>query len=348
MAVETEELTTREVTAPPADAARDEFVIDVPAGTVLPGLDELDETTPETAQPASTAETAKPVPAASETAPARETRPATERLHPAVREERGKRKRITVERDRYRNLYEQAEEEKARLASQMGPRAKPKAIEPDLSNVAKTVERADKAESLGAQAQVVLDEVSRMLKGFSEAQTDQMDRWATDLLEESFRSNHEDYDDLLNHAGVHQAIKVVNGRYRDPVVARLIYGSSNPAAAAYKYAKDKLQVTGEPGDEPSRDPGETERPAATTERPAEPAAEPKPEVEARRQGAREVAERVVNNANRSRGIRHVRPAGEGRVTVTAEYLDDLQTRNPEAFLKIMRSNPDLHRRYHGG
>lgn len=286
-----------------------------------------------------------------------------EPLHPAVREERAKRKAYDKERQLYKAKWEETEREVQRLQARlaqtgMETKAPPVRIAKERLDALK--ERADKADGLGAVAQMGLEETARLLEERDQVWADRFAdlqfRTHVRLSEVSSRARHVDYDTVLEQAGVFEAMRQrPDGTYPNPALARMILQHPDPGEEAYAIAKGRLiaqedaKREAEPDTEGVAEPVKAEvKPEAKADKTPAPA-QPEAEAEAERRGARAVVDKVVGNAGRAKGISGLRKAGPvGRaVTWTREELDTLMRESPQKYLELTDKYPELSR-YHLG
>ena len=369
-----------------ADAPQQQYVtLDLPEGMTVEDFREepeaasagspspSGESTPaSTAPPTTTEKPEKPVAAEKPAEPEKKGD-----VRKALKEERGKHHDTKAERDALRevvgkhNLWDQVESERAKGLANLSRRPEAPAVkvgEPKhaAGPSAEAIERADKADSFGSQAKPVLEDAHRMAKETS-ADAHRMAQQAAELAVQAIplyvmrvqeaeqREEHDGsdekptYDEVLQKSGVFEALtQGPDGSFRDPVIARIVYGSANPAKKAYRLALDKLAK-----DKAAAENG-TVVPAVVEEEPARvPAkAEPAEVARARQDGARQVAEAVVSSAGRPKGIQVLRDAGQPvRVGLNAAFWDSLKTMmrtEPDKFGRYMEKNPSVDEWYMGG
>ena len=137
------------------------------------------------------------------------------------------------------------------------------------------------------------------------------------MSEQFMRTQHEDYDEVLNESGVQAAIAFVEGRPVDPFLWNLIFRSDNPGLTAYTYAKGKLHEG------------------------TEVAAESRGEE----RGRREVVEKIHGNADKPRGIANLTASSAQEGGLTRRDIDAMSDEK-KAWLK--KNRPDVWRFYLGG
>ena len=296
------------------------------------------------------------------TEPKAEVKPAEvkpEPLHPAVREERAKRKAYDKERQFYKGQWEETEREVQRLQArlaQAGMETKATPLKIPKERIDALQARAEKAEGLGQVAAMSLEEAGKLIEEHDRVW---MDRFAdlqfrthVKLSEVSSRARHQDYDQVLSTGGVFEAMtQRPDGSYANPVLARMILQDPDPGERAYIIGKGRLIAAEDAKAETS----EAEEPAAAVK--AEPVAaegkvEPakaEGEAEAERRGARAVVERVNANSQKAKGISGLRKAGAvGKTaTWTREELDTMMRDQPAKYLQLVERYPDVNR-YHLG
>ena len=165
---------------------------------------------------------------------------------------------------------------------------------------------------------------------------------------------HPDYLEKLDKSGVHKMLAMDDQGRPLPgfnqKLAEEIANAENPALAAYEIALELLGETDDDDPAPSAAAlaAATSTPATTNghaAEPAKPATIPDPVVEAERRGARQVAERVVDNTTKPRGIRGLSDAGAPpRIELNDAFrqqLDGLMARDIGKFDAFMAKNPDI-------
>lgn len=367
--------------APPTDELVD---LDLPDGM---SLDEVAVAEPDTEpdKPEPAAAPAAPATAAASPAPAGADKPEKKGdLGKALKAERDKSKRLATENARLRkNTWEEIETERKQGMARPGapvaptattlPRAADDRFKIDRQRVLAHVDQSEaQAKPLSAHIGPVLDETERLVReGFAESQRlaqDAHTKAVTEIgayhvraqqaeLREDLAEEGIDYDETLRKAGIWDALQQdAQGNFRDPVVAKSVYNSANPAKKAYRLAKDKLEFLRDPKgtketDEEPEAPVARAAAAAPVPAPAAPAAPTAPDAvaEARRQGARETAEVVTQNSQRPRGLKVLQRAGEPpKIGLTADTwdwvdkaLDSPSEATREHMLSILERNPRL-------
>lgn len=359
--------TTTPPDAPPAPPDEESFVeVSLPEGLTLEDFEQkppAEETPPPTpAEPTPPAPTPTAAPAAvvpptppPPAAPAGEEKKGD--LGKALKKEREKTKRLTREN---RNLWEDVQRQRQDASQKLVGRPAPADIAV-TTDIPKVASEFAKKESLDGQAEVVLREAQRFTQDAIKRVQESVGSYLWQVQEAEFREEHEDYDEVLREAGIWDATQQdAQGNFRDPLVARVIYSSANPAKRAYKLAQDKLRAEGKRQDPDDAEDSVTEsaalppgQPAASpTIAPAPPAPAPAPATpealaEAERRGARQVIESAEVIARKPQGVRVLRNAGEPpRVGLTRDfglYLEQLMDRQPDKFLEFASQNPEVDR-----
>lgn len=295
----------------------------------------------------------------------------------ALKEERGKTKDLKADRDVLRkvvtehNLWDEVEAQRTKAMANISkgrpapPEVRVDRAKPVAGPSAAAIEKADKADSFGRQAEPVLADAHRMVEEAS-GESYRMAQQAAELAVKAIpvyvmrvqegeqREEHDGsdgkpaYDDALQKTGIFDALQVnADGTFRDPVVANSVYGSVNPAKRAYRLALDKLAK------ESAASTGAVVPGAQQEPEPVAPAkVEPSVVAQARQEGARQVAEAVVSNAGRPKGIQVLRDAGQPvQVGLNAAYWDSLKAMmrtKPEEFGRFMDKNPTVDQWFMGG
>lgn len=282
-------------------------------------------------------------------------------LHPAVREERAKRKAYDKERQFYKGQWEETEREVQRLQAriaQAGMETKAVPIKVPKERFEALTARADKADGLGQVAAMSFEESAKLLEErdqiWTERFADLQFRMGIKLSEVSSRARHADFDQVLSAGGVFEAMtQRPDGSYANPVLARMILQDPDPGERAYIIGKGRLVAM-----EDAKAEAELKGEAATAEPKAEvkadssvtATAEPKSaEAEAERRGARAVVDKVNANSQKAKGISQLRKAGPiGKTaTWTKEELDTLMKSNPTKYMELVGRYPEIDK-YHLG
>ena len=271
---------------------------------------------------------------------------ARERLHPAVREERNKRKE-------YARLYAEAREQldaaeqRIRLLT-VGPTA---AQSPALKKWHEELAaEADKAATMGDVLRLSIREMDRRDQQRVQELNAQLYGLKCDVAEMRARVRHSDWEQTIQQAGLFAAIMTdAQGNFHDPILARRVYYTADgglapdPAERLYRLAAGKLEYERTQRGEPEMDEAEEGAPAATTAKKV-----PVPAAEAERRGAQRVIEQVSKNSTRPKGIRSVPKAGVGPTRVSRQYLDELMDTNPAEYNRLLAKSPGLERFHLGG
>ena len=356
--------TLTETPAAPAAPDEETFEVDLtdeapeaPEDDLASGEAEGEETPPPTQ--AAAVEPAKaekpkvtppePPPKPDVTSEALDDRP-RERLHPAAREERAKRKE-------YARLYAETKEQLDAAEQQLRLlRTAPSAADdPNLKRWYDDLgAEADKAATMSEVLKLSIREMDRRDRARVQELNSQLYGIRCDLSETRARQRHPDWAPVIEQAGLFRAIATdAQGRFGDPVIARRIYYTADgglapdPAERMYRLAVGKLEYERAQRGEPEAD---EEGGEVTTQGAAVPKgkAEPKAEVaEAERRGAQRVIEQVSKNSTRPRGIRAV-PKAEGPMRLTRPQLDQMLQENPAAYERLLQKHPDLERFHLGG
>ena len=259
-------------------------------------------------------------------------------LRKALHEERG---RAKFWRDQAEGLQRGRQQVQPLNLTSRGPRI-------DAAEVAEVAREADKSVGFGEPVAKVLQLVDQKLQQMAVAVERGLREQEIQRLERRFVRDHPDYYETLTRAGIYQAVGInpTTGQSNDPKIAKLIYeeGSDHPPEAAYHIAKALLgeTVTEETHPEPPGPGGS--QPAPSLLPPSSPVA-PDVALEAERRGARQVAERVIDNQSKPRGIRVLRSAGvPPKIELNDElrlHLDREMDRNPSAVMTFFDKNPTV-------
>lgn len=197
--------------------------------------------------------------------------------------------------------------------------------------------RADAAEGMGEVLALAIQDSERR-EGLIRRELAEMERrHHIQVAEVKARMRHADYDEVLTKAGIYQSLASDGqGRFQDPILARLIYGAPDPAEKAYEIAAGKLAADAEAHESAEPEPSRLVAPASP--------APAKAEIEAERRGARQVIAKVVEHTTKPKGIRALRSAGQPPTArFTRAQLDALMDRDPAGYERLMARNPDLER-----
>ena len=273
--------------------------------------------------------------------------PARERLHPAVREERAKRKE-------YARLYAEARDQlevaegRIRLLT-TGPTAEQS---PELKKWHdELAAEADKAATMSDVLRLSMREMDRRDQRRVQELNTQIYGLKCDVAEMRARLRHPDWEETIQKAGLFQAIATdAKGHFHDPALAKRVYYTADgglttdPAERLYRLAVGKIEYERAQRGEP--DPEDTAEAAPTAK--ATPEVVAAPAAEAERRGAQRVIEQVSKNSTRPKGIRSVPKAGAGPTRVSRRYLDELLETDSAAYDKLIARHPDLERFHLGG
>lgn len=292
-----------------------------------------------------------------------------EALRARAREERGKRKEYARRYQDTLTELDRAREQLAKERQKPTDAADPRAQEYWKRRMAELRVEADKADSMGALAELTLNEVWKEQERrdrLSARRQEQFEYLTTVAIAQiQARQRHPDYDEVLKKSGVQDAIQVnPDGNWKDPVLGRAVYFThegelrTDPAERAYQVAEALLkgkeaydkELAGDEVMEPAKVEPKVE---VTAEAKPEPKAELKPavgaEVEAERRGAQRVIEKVEAAAKRPVGIRGIRSTGTpGKGVITLQELDRIAAEDPQELDRILKANPTLERKWLGG
>lgn len=178
-------------------------------------------------------------------------------------------------------------------------------------------------------------------------------------MDTEMREKTPDYDQVLTSAGILGRLqKDANGQVVDPGLQTLIYSSENPAVKAYEIGQrilaKRAAAAAPAGEELADEPEVPAAPAApaavqrngTNGAPVAPTADA---IAAAERRGREEALAAVTDTSvlRGRGIRSVPNAGgPPKAVLNKASLDELSKRNPDAFMKIIETNPALEFEYY--
>ena len=302
------------------------------------------------------AEVPKPEPEVAEPKAAKQAEePPKKRLDPIAREEREKRKHYAQLWAETAERLDAVEAENASLRARVGRAA---VDDPNLKeHVAKLRERADKSQTMGELAEVLLEEFDRRDRAASNEVGQvavEVDRaiysLRCEVAEVRARVRHDDYDAVVGNSGLLGELRSVKGAdgkevFANPRIARKVYWTddgklaADPAERLYRLAVGKVEYERAQRGETDEEPEPVQ---------AKPEGKPAvPEAEAERRGARRVIEQVERAATRPRGIKGIRKAG-GPVGFTRAQLDLMMEQNPERYQALMKTHPDLERFHLGG
>lgn len=275
----------------------------------------------------------------------------------ALAAERVRTKDLRAENKRLRDKWAEIEGERTVGMRTMVGALPPLQVRVDKSKPDEILKAANEAEARGESTHPkvitgVLEAVDvaaqkaaeQLVSKLDERRIQQQER---ELAEDLIEDTGENLTEILTKAGIYAAIfRDPQGNYADPVIAKRIYGSANPAKAALRIARAKI-ASMEPEVAEAEEVEESIKPTevAVTAKPAAPA---KPsEIEAaRREGAREVVETVVSAAAKPRGVRVFQAAGGtgpqvGRSPEFWDSLNRMMDADGERFNNFMDKNPAI-------
>lgn len=209
--------------------------------------------------------------------------------------------------------------------------------------------RADSETDLKAVIGMLLEEVDTRTAERLQAQEVVREKNRIVRLEKQFEREHPDFKAKLQEAGIFDGIRQVNegGRlvYMNPEMADAIYGEENPAKAAYDLAQEMLRIRARNN---GAEPDAKDEIARTVDDPQprreEPAKRQATDLDAaRREGAAQVTARMAAAGDKPKGINALGSAGEPRLSLSMEDLDDLLDKNPDAYERLIAANPKLGR-----
>jgi hypothetical protein len=350
--------TTEEVTK--TDAPVDAFDVELPEDmdaeqferSIQPPVDEKPEEKKVVAKPAEKASVVTATTAAPEVATSVAAAPVKGSTGKALAAERAKSKDLRAENKRLREKWAEIESERTVGMKSMQGALPPLQVRVDKSKPDDIVRAAVEAEARGESVhpkviEGVLNAVDMAAQKATEKLVEKLDerriqQQERELAEDLSEDSGENLTEILTKAGIYTAIaRDTQGNYADPVIAKRIYGSANPAKAALRIARAKI-ASMEPEAEEVEEPL---KPEAVVKTPAAKPAETEIEA-ARREGAKEVVETVVNAAAKPRGVRVFQSAGASNPQVgkSPEFWDSLNRMmdtNPEKFVDFMDKNPAI-------
>jgi hypothetical protein len=286
--------------------------------------------------------------------PATTTAPAKGSTGKALAAERVKSKDLRAENKRLREKWAEIEGERTVGMKTMVGALPPLQVRVEKSKPDEILRAANEAEARGESTHPkvitgVLEAVDLAAQKATEKLVEKLDerriqQQERELAEDLADDTGENLTEILTKAGIYNAIaRDAQGNYADPVIAKRIYGSANPAKAALRIARAKT-ASMEPEVAEVEEVEEPLKEVAIKAKPAEPA---KPtEIEAaRREGAREVMETVVSSAAKPRGVRVFQSAGAspqvGRSPEFWDSLNRMMDTNSEKFVDFMDKNPAI-------
>lgn len=330
----------------PGDEADLEVDPDADPEAVKPKPDATDPAADPKVEPAPDPEpeaAPKPVVAkAKEAEPEREE--PRERLHPAVREERSKRKE-------YARLYGETKEkldEAERTINLLRSEAD-QTTDPALKKWnEELLEKASKATDLADVVKLTILEMDRRDRARVRALNQHLYTMQCDISEARARARHQDFETIVAKAGLFEAIATdAQGRFKDERLGRRIYYNADnslnadPAERMYRLAVGKLEYEREQRGEAEPEEAGVQNGNGTGDGTKK---EPRAEVvEAERRGAARVVEQVSKNVTRLKGIRSIPKATTGPVHITKRQLDEMLEREPEKYQRLVSRRPDVER-----
>lgn len=181
----------------------------------------------------------------------------------------------------------------------------------------------------------------------AEQAAERVRRQERELAEDLFEDTGENLYEILERAGIYDAVTVVNGTYKDKVISDKIYASANPAKAALRIARAKL-ASEQPEEKETGETVETPLDNKEPERAVVPAKAVAPDAveAARREGAREAVETITSSTQKHRGVRVFTSAGSdapkvGRTPEFWDALNKMMDKSPDKFLALMDRNPEI-------
>lgn len=306
-------------------------------------------------QPEATTKPAE-IPAATTSVPAVEkpattTVPAKGSTGKALAAERQKSKDLRAENQRLRAKWKEIEDERSVGMKNMQGAPPPIQVRVEKPKHEPIVQTATEAEARGESAlpkviEGALTEMQRVQQKAMQELADSLDarviqRQERELAEDLQEDTGENLTEILTKGGIYAAItRDAQGNYADPVVAKRVYGSANPAKAALRLARAKIASL-----EPEVEDVEVAVETPVVEKPAVKAPTPDAIAAAKREGAREVAETVAGTAAKPRGVRVFTSAGAApQVGKSPEFWDSLNRMmdsNPDGFVSFMDKNPAI-------
>ena len=277
-----------------------------------------------------------------------------DRLPASTREERAKRKD-------YAKKYEDAAAERDRLEAELRAR-RGQIPQVGMSKEYREalVKRGNDAETMGQLVEIFLDEQGKRDQFWSAALDEERFNRHLQISETIARHNVDaqhgrgTYDRVLREAGIKEAITLEgNGQFRDPGIAKKIYGEKDPGLEAFEIALGKLEKEGRLDT--------VLKGAATVSKDTDPDGEveddPEPKPKARkaeseedaagerRAGAREVIDRVAGHSTKPRGLHAVKPSAPPKRGVTRNDIDRMSDQEQTVLFK---ANPRLKEWWLGG
>lgn len=323
-----------------AEAEAEIFEVELPEGLALKGAEDVpaaegEEATEE--QPEGTPATPKAAKPDKSRADKKD-----DRLPASTREERAKRKD-------YAKKYEDAAAERDRLEAELrARRGQTPQVGMSKEYREALVKRGNEAESMGQLVEIFLEEQGKRDQFWSVALDEERFNRHLHVSETIARNNVDaqygrgTYDRVLREAGIKEAITLEgNGQFRDPGIAKKIYGERDPGLEAFEIALGKLDKEGrldkvlageakvikdtDADHEVEEDP-EPKSKARKAESNGDAAGE-------RRAGAREVIDTVAGHSSKPRGLQALKPAAPPKRGVTREDIDKMSEKDRGVLFK---------------
>lgn len=209
-------------------------------------------------------------------------------------------------------------------------------------------EKADAESDLKKVVLSMLDEMDVRMSERLQAQEIQREKNRIVRLENQFERENPDFKAKLQEAGIFDGIKQVKQTdgslaYINPEMADAIYSEENPAKAAYELAKEMLRIrAGQPAED-NEITRQVDTPEPKREAPARAQVTTVDLEAARREGAAQVTAKLTAANDKPRGINALGSAGEPKMSLSREDLDDMLDKNPDAYSRLIDANPRLGR-----
>jgi len=333
-----------------AEVTEEVFEVELPEGIELKGSEPEGETTDETT------EEAQPEAKAKDKPQPRAEKKKDDRLPASTREERTKRQALAKK-------YEDVAAERDRLEAELRGRRAPQTVGMSKEYREALVDRGNKAETMGQLVEIFLDEQHKRDQMWSVALDEERFNRHLQVSETVARTNVDreygrgTYDRVLREAGIKDAVQVENnGAFRDPALAKNIYGDRDPGVAAFELALGKLEkegrldavlkpaVAAKASDEPDDEVDEEPEPKPKARK----AATEEDAAGERRAGAREVIDRVAGHSAKPRGLHAVKPSAPPKRGLTRADLDSMSEKDPNGMKALFKVNPKLKDWWLGG
>ena len=332
-----------------ADAA-EIFEVELPEGLELKGAEDV----PATESNETTEEQPEVTPAKQKATKPPRADKKDDRLPASTREERAKRKD-------YAKKYEDAAAERDRLEAELRARRgqmPPVGMSKEYREA--LVKRGNEAESMGQLVEIFLEEQGKRDQFWSAALDEERFNRHLHVSETIARSNVDTqygrgtYDRVLREAGIKEAITLEgNGQFRDPGIAKKIYGERDPGLEAFEIALGKLEKDGRldavlAGEAKGAKDTDVDHEAEDEPEPKSKARKAESDEDAARErqaGAREVIEQVAGHSTRPRGLHAVKPSAPPKRGVTREDIDKMSEKDRAVLFK---ANPRAQEWWLGG